>query len=51
MDPRKAFFWIAVGGTAILANFLLELAADKVPSDGLRKFAGFVHRGPNGGNQ
>lgn len=51
MDVRKPFFWIAVGGTAILANFLVELAAQKLPSQGLRQFVSFVHRGPGGASQ
>jgi hypothetical protein len=51
MIGRKAGFWIAVGGVAILANFALELAAAKLPSSGLRRLADFVHRGPaTGGN-
>lgn len=48
MLGRKAAFWVAVGGTAILANFVLELAADKVPSAGLKRFVDYVHRGPGG---
>lgn len=49
MFGRKAAFWIAVGGTAILAQFLLELAADRLPLPGLARFAAYVHRGDNGG--
>jgi hypothetical protein len=45
---RKASFWLAVGGVAILANFALELAAAKVPIPGLRRFTNFVHCGPGG---
>jgi hypothetical protein len=48
MLGRKASFWLAVAGTAILANFALELAADKLPSVGLRRFADYVHKGPGG---
>lgn len=48
MLGRKAGFWIAVGGVAILANFALELAAAKLPIPGLRKFTDFVHCGPGG---
>jgi|WetSurMetagenome_2_1015567.scaffolds.fasta_scaffold127250_2 hypothetical protein len=48
MLGRKAGFWVAVGGTAILAHFLLELAADKIPSQGLRDLVGYIHRGPGG---
>lgn len=42
---RKAAFWVAVGGTAILANFIVEVAADKLPSGSLRQFVSFIHRG------
>lgn len=45
MNVRKAGFWVAVGGTAILANFLLQVAADKVPSGSLRDFVNYVNRG------
>ena len=48
MDTRKPFFWAAVAGTAILANFGLELLADKVPSLGLARFVAYTHRGPSG---
>jgi hypothetical protein len=48
MLGRKAGFWVAVGGTAILANFLLELAADKIPFQGLRDLVSYIHRGPGG---
>lgn len=51
MLGRKASFWLAVGGTAILANFAMELAAAKIPSDGLRRFVGFIHRGPGSAGQ
>ncbi len=46
---RRAAFWIAVGGTAVLANFVMELAADKIPNPGLRRLVAYVHRGPAGG--
>lgn len=48
MDLRKGFFWLAVGGTAILANFAVELAAEKLPNGGLRRFVQYIHRGPGG---
>lgn len=48
MLGRKAGFWLAVGGVAILANFALELAARKIPIPGLRRFTEFVHCGPGG---
>jgi len=45
---RKASFWLAVGGVAILAQFALELAARKLPVPGLQRFTDFVHCGPGG---
>lgn len=50
MLGKKAAFWVAVGGVSILANFALELAADKFPSLGLERFTTYVHRGPGGNN-
>jgi len=48
---RRMGFWVAVGGTAILANFLLEVAAHRLPVPGLAQFAAFTHcGGPQGGN-
>lgn len=49
MFGRKAGFWLAVGGVAILANFALELVARKVPVPGLVRFTEFVHSGPGRG--
>lgn len=46
MFGKKASFWLAVGGVSILANFALELLADKVPSLGLSRFVAYTHRGP-----
>jgi hypothetical protein len=46
---RRASFWLAVAGTSILANFGIELLADKVPSLGLSRFVAYTHRGPSGG--
>lgn len=48
MFGRRAAFWVAVGGTAILANLAVEVAADKIPSEGLRRLVGYLHRGPGG---
>jgi hypothetical protein len=45
---RKASFWLAVGGVAILAQFALELAARKLPVPGLQRFTEFTHCGPGG---
>lgn len=49
MLARKATFWGAVAGVAILSNFALELLADKVPSLGLSRFVAYTHRGPSQG--
>jgi hypothetical protein len=43
---RRLAFWLAVGGASIAANFALEFAAAKIPIQGLRRLADFVHRGP-----
>lgn len=45
MIGRKAGFWIAVGGTAILANFLMQIAADKIKNQGFRDLVGYINRG------
>ena len=45
LTPQKASFWLAVGGTAILANFALELLAARVPSLGLQRLTAFTHKG------
>lgn len=42
---RRFSFWAAVAGVSILANFGLEVLADRVPSLGLRQFTGYTHRG------
>lgn len=46
---KRASFWVAVGGVALLANFAAELAAQKIPLPGLRKFVAFIHCGPTKG--
>lgn len=45
MAGKRLGFWVAVAGVSVLANFGLELLAEKVPSLGLREFAAFTHRG------
>lgn len=45
MGARRLSFWLAVGGVAILSNFLLEVAAARFPSSGLSKFTSFAHNG------
>lgn len=46
MFGRRLAFWVTVGGVAILANFALELAAQRLPVPGLQRFVDFVHCGP-----
>jgi len=48
MFGRRAAFWVTVGGVAIFSNFLLELAAEKIPALGLQRLVAFTHRGPGG---
>lgn len=45
---RRASFWITVGGVSLLSSFALELAADRLPSVGLKRFRDYVHAGPGG---
>lgn len=45
---RKAAFWVAVGGAAVIANFVMEVAADNLPSGSFRSFVRYLHRGPGG---
>jgi hypothetical protein len=45
MAGRRFSFWLAVAGVAILANFGVELAADKFPQLGLARFVAYTHRG------
>lgn len=47
MLARRTSFWLAVAGVSILANFGLELVADKVPSLGLQRLVSYTHRGGN----
>jgi hypothetical protein len=42
---RKVAFWIGVAGVSILANFGIELAADRFPQLGLSRFVNFTHKG------
>lgn len=48
MLGRKLSFWAAVGGVAILSQFVVEVAARKIPSTGLQRFVQFIHCGPGG---
>lgn len=45
MGGRRASFWLAVAGVSILANFGLELAAEKFPQLGLARLVAFTHKG------
>lgn len=45
MSGKRVSFWLAVAGVSILANFGLELAADKFPNLGLTRFTAFTHQG------
>jgi len=44
---RGGAFWVAVGGTSILAMTLLNIAADRLPLPGLAEFRDYLTR-PNG---
>jgi hypothetical protein len=46
MLGRKTAFWLGVAGVAVLANFLVELASDHVPSAGFKDLVAYTHRGP-----
>jgi hypothetical protein len=45
MGGRRFSFWLAVAGVSILANFGLEVVAERVPQLGLARFASFTHKG------
>jgi len=49
VKAKKIAFWLTVAGVSIGANFALELAAQRIPSPGLRRLAAFTHCGPGGG--
>ena len=49
MFGKKAAFWVAVGGASVLANFGMELLAQRVPHPGLARFVEFLHNGPGAG--
>jgi hypothetical protein len=42
---RRLAFWGAVGLVSILANFGLEVVADRYPQLGLAKFTAMTHKG------
>ena len=41
---RRGFFWLAVAGVSILANYGVEVAAQHGPP-GLARFASRLHKG------
>jgi len=41
---RGGAFWLAVGGTSILALTVLNVAADRLPLPGLDEFRNYVTR-------
>lgn len=48
MRGRRLAFWGAVAGTSILANLGIEVLADMLPNEGVRRLVGYLHRGPGG---
>jgi hypothetical protein len=44
MGGRRLAFWFAVAGVSILANFGMELLAERGPV-GFRQFVAYTHRG------
>lgn len=45
MLGRRTRFWLAVAGVSVLANLGLEVAADRVPSLGLKRLVAYTHKG------
>jgi hypothetical protein len=45
MLGRRVSFWAGVAGVSILANFGLEVAANRWPQLGLARFTAFAHKG------
>ncbi len=42
---RRVVFWTTVGVVGVLANFGVEVAAERFPSLGLKRFAAYSHKG------
>jgi hypothetical protein len=42
---KRAAFVAAVAGISVLANFGVELAAEKFPNAGLARFTAYTHKG------
>lgn len=49
MFGRRAAFWLAVAGVATLTPFAINLAANKLPLPGLRRFRDFIYCAPSQG--
>jgi hypothetical protein len=47
---RKAAFWGGVGGSVLLTQFFVKLAADKLPFRGLKDFVAYINNGNTGGS-
>jgi hypothetical protein len=47
-DPRKFFFWMTVVGVAALTPFGLRLAAEKIPSQGIKQLVTYINSAPGG---
>jgi hypothetical protein len=45
MGGRRLAFWGGVAIVSVLANALLEVAAEKFPQSGFATFTAFTHRG------
>jgi hypothetical protein len=46
-SSRLIAFWGAVAGVSILANFGIEVLADKFPNSGFAKLTAYTHKGLN----
>jgi len=42
---KRAAFWGGVAIVSVLANFGVELLADKFPNTGLRQLVAYTHKG------
>lgn len=47
MGARRAAFWGAVAGVAVLAPFTLQVVVHRWPQLGLAKFVNFTYAGGN----
>lgn len=46
MKFRRLAFWGSVAGVAMLTPFVVNLAADKLPIRGLRRFRDYIYCAP-----